>query len=248
MSNSFRNMVLGGLCLGGVAFPFLLGIASPGMQDRPVTRQPGVGEKLVEVEPQTRDDAVMITAVTVEGSMVPCGLVLRPNEVQPVAPFRAGNGWLQTMIISLFNRTNRTIVAASLTLGFPETGDGRVQPQHAYHLDVGRVPAVDAFTGNGQPIRIDPNRKPLAWAPGQAFTIHVGDFIEELKAEMEDSLPVATTTKVSIHIGPFFFEDGMRWYGSFAVPDRGHPGKYKALPDDYFPGNQLLNWPPGYRY
>lgn len=249
VTNSLRKVTLGGLFVSGIAFPLLIGAAGLGPQDRTITREPGIGEKLVEVEPQTRDDAVMITAVKVDGSMVPCGLVLVPNEVQTVAPFRADSDWLQTMTISFFNRTNRTIVAAFLTFGFPETGDGRVRPQHAYHMDVGRVPAVDAFTGKGQPMRIDPNRKPLAWEPGQTFTIRVGDFIKELKAEMEGDLPVAAISRVSIHIGPFFFQDGMRWFaGVFEAPDRGHPGKYRAMPDDYFPGNQLLNWPPGYRY
>jgi hypothetical protein len=68
----------------------------------------------------------MIMAVTVEGWMVPCGLFLRPNEVQPVSPFMASNDWLQTMAIAFFNRSNRTIVAASLTVGFIDTGDGSI--------------------------------------------------------------------------------------------------------------------------
>jgi len=60
-------------------------------------------------------------------------------------------------------------------------------------------------------------------------------------------MPVTALTKVAIHIGPFFFEDGMRWNpGSYSLPDPEHHGKFKYLPDNYFPGRRGHNSPPGY--
>lgn len=81
-------------------------------------------EKVIEVEPQHRNDAVAITKVTLGSAEVQCGLVLSPAEIQPVTPIQAGDDWLQNVTIYLLNRTNKTIVEGQIVLVFPETGDG----------------------------------------------------------------------------------------------------------------------------
>ncbi len=245
---SFKQKILRGLYVGGLTFALLLGVANW----RSVGAQPHMyaGDKLVEqVEPQHRSDAVMITRITVGATDVQCGLVVGPGQVQPVAPFQAGNDWLQNMTIFLFNRTDKAIVAAHLTLGFPDTGDGRTRGQRVYPMQLGRRPEVDSINARtGQPIRQGLNLKPLAWEPGQTLVVHVGDYIDEIKGQVENDMPLSAVTKLRIHIGPFFFSDGMRWYlGYFAVPDPEHPGKFKNLPDAYFPGSQYQNYPPSLR-
>ncbi len=120
----------------------------------------------------------------------------------------------------------------------------------AYVANLGRIPAIDAFSSRtGQALRIDPNSKPLAWEPGKTFTVRISEHMDGIKDQLENVLLVTSVTKVAIHIGPFWFQDGMRSFGGvFEAPDRGHPGRYKTMPDDYFPGNKFLNWPPGYSY
>jgi hypothetical protein len=247
MSKSIRGNLLSGFYISIVAVALLFEAGRWLLSVPAVQAQPATGEKLVEqVDPQTRGDAVMITKVTVGDTNVQCGLLTASHDLQPVAPFQAGSDWIQNMSIFLFNRTNKTIVAGHLTLGFPETGDGRTRPQHVYPMQLGLLPAVDAFNGRtGQPIPQDPNQKPLAWGPGQTLAVHLADYIDDVKDQVENDMPLATVTKLRVHIGPFFFSDGTRWYlDKFAVPEPDRPGKFKSLPDDYFPGNPLINWPP----
>jgi hypothetical protein len=79
--------------------------------------------------------------------------------------------------------------------------------------------------------------------------IHVGDYLGTIRESLERLFPSIEVSKCHISVGTFFFEDGMRWdSGGFAVPDPEHRGRFKRLDDDYFPGNMLRNWPPGYRY
>jgi hypothetical protein len=117
-------------------------------------------------------------------------------------------------------------------------------------MRLGRLPQVVAFTGRtGQPIAQDPALKPIAFMPGPTLVIHVGEFIDGVRESLADLMPFAEVRKCLIRIGPFYFEDGMRWdSGGFAVPDPERRGRFMRLDDDYFPGNTLLNWPAGYRY
>jgi hypothetical protein len=243
MLKPHRRTSLSALCVNAIALALLPGAAAQ-------TQSTG-GEKLVETGvAQSRAAAVMITKVTVGDSEVQCGLVVVPNKVQPVTPFQAGSDWLEKMTISLFNRTDRKIVYAEVSLGFPETGDGQTLPMLTHSIQLGRIPEAAAFSGrSGQPLPQDPARKPIAFLPGPTLVIHVGDYLGTIRESLERLFPSIEVSKCLIRIGPFFFEDGMRWdSGGFAVPDPEHRGKFKLLDDDYFPGNMLYNWPPGYRY
>jgi hypothetical protein len=52
---------------------------------------------------------------------------------------------------------------------------------------------------------------------------------------------------VNVYLSAFYFADGMEWgLGRYSVPDPDHPGKFKPLPANYFPGKRGRNWPPGY--
>jgi hypothetical protein len=199
---------------------------------------PGNGQKLVEVGPQGRSDAVWVTKI-----------IIGDQEVHPGTPFQAGNDWLGKMSISLENRTNKTIEFSTIVLGFPETGDGRTQPQRMFDLHLGRPPAVDAFNDRtGKPIPIDPAIKPLSFVPNQTLEIRVADYMGELKAYVERSLALAQVTHCVIHRGTFFFSDGMRWNtGGFSVPDPDHPGKFTDMAGRYFPsdGRRVPQYSPG---
>ena len=213
--------------------------------------QQSSGEKLIKADdPAQITDAVMIADIAVAKKSVDCGLFVKPPLViQPVAPFQAGSNWLQQMTISLFNRTNKTIVFGTITLQFLDTGDCRTLPCSADQIHFGQIPAVDAYYGRtGLPLKPEhPEQPRLNWEPDQRLTIHVGDYMNEITRNVEDYLPVAAVTKVAVHLSAFFFEDGMRWISpGYSVPDPEHHGRYKYLPLNYFPGKRENNWPPGY--
>ena len=202
-------------------------------------------------DPAQITDAVMITNVTVEGKTVNCGLFIKPPAVvQPVMPFPAGPDWLQTMAISMINRTNKIIVAGQITLNFLDTGDCRSAPCATAHIHLGEIPAIDAYNARtGKPLK-NRGSYPLDWEPDQVLTVHIGDDINDILTEsgLLHYMPVTAVSKVAVHIGAFYFRDGMKWGGggAYAIPDPQHPGKFNHLPDNYFPGKRNHNWPPGY--
>lgn len=240
MSNCLHHLRAHGFCVTCIVFGLLA--AAHAQQ---------TGERLVRAnDPAQITDAVMITDISVGGNGVQCGLFVKPPAiVQPVAPFHAPDDWLKTMTISLFNRTNKNIVAGQIALDFLDTGDCRALPCAVENIHLGHMPTVDAYNGRtGQPLTPEhPEKAPLDWRPDQTMTVRVGDYMDEIEKSLENHLPATAVTKVAVHIGAFFFEDGMRAFGPFySVPDRDHPGKVKYLPHDYFPGRRDRNWPPGY--
>jgi hypothetical protein len=199
----------------------------------------------VQAEPQTRLDAVMITRVTVGDQDVQCGLWVGPTTVQPVAPFNASGNWLQRLTIYLLNRTNKSLSYAQVGIGFPETGDGHSVPRSVFRVSLGRIPPRGAFFGSGKPMEQDAAIKPLSWGPGETLAVHLADFYDRLGREVEQrGFGTEDITQLFIYIGPFYFDDGMMWFGKlFQVPDQEHKGKYTALDRNYFPGNPYRNWP-----
>jgi len=211
-------------------------------------------EKVIQVEVQHRDDPVVITKVAYGNSEVQAGLIVdsgneaNPTAVQPITPFQAASDWLQNTKLSLLNRTNKPIAELEIILTFPETGDGRSlsSPIRTYHLHLGRLPENAVFSGRtGQPLPPDLSKKPMSFLPGQTLTLNLGDYIDEVKANIVDRMPFESVTKCEILRGSIFFEDGMRWYvGRYSVPDPGQPGRRRDMEADYFPGR--ATWPPLY--
>jgi hypothetical protein len=210
------------------------------------------GERLVRVTQISQiTDAVMISNVAVGGRTIECGLWIKPPLViQPFIPFEAGGDWLQQMTISLINRTNKTVVFGRVIFHFMDAGDcSSARPCPEALLEVGQIPAIDAYDGRtGQPMRrVHPERPALDWGPEQTIVVHVSDYMPEIEASLANFLPVSAVTKVNVYRGDFYFADGMQWnLGRYSAPDLDHPGKFKPLAADYFPGKRGRNWPPGY--
>ena len=198
----------------------------------------------IEVDPQHRSDAVLITEVDVGPSSIQCGIVIGPREVQPVTPFPADDDWLKDTRIVLLNRTNKTIAFGQVTLAFPETGTGATaSPQKVFTIHLGRLPAnVVAVRQGGQPApQSAPLHSSLSFGPGERITLRLADYTDQLRAAM-DGIPLTALTKCRIHLGSFIFDDGLRWDGTYSLPDPDHPGKFKAMDGRYFPGTPT--WPP----
>lgn len=197
------------------------------------------------------NDAVLISNIAAAGKTVECGLFIKPPVViQPVTPFQAGSDWLRQTTISLVNRTNKTIAFGVLIFHFPDTGNcSRAQPCVGAELHFGQRPATDAYNGRtGQLLKPEhPERPPLDWKSEQTIVVHVSDYMDDIERRLSEFMPVTAVTNVNIYRGPFYFDDGMQWdLGRYGAPDPEHPGKFKELPADCFPGRRGNNWPPGY--
>jgi hypothetical protein len=204
---------------------------------------PVPGGKLVEVAPETMWDAVWVTKVTVGDKflLAPYGKILSPlpNEIIPGHRFLAGDDWLKNMTIYVENRTDKNIAWLEVSLRFPETGNGRTQPVWDYRIQLGRMPAADAFDGRtGKPLHVDPKAQPLNLKPGQVLVVRVADYMNRIRAYLETAMPLWTVTRCYIYIADCLFADGMGWGGgAYSVPDPAHPGKWRHLGQRYFPGN-----------
>jgi hypothetical protein len=212
------------------------------------------GERIVSAidDIERITDAVLISNVAVGGKTVECGLFIKPPvENQPVTPFQAGPDWLSQMTISLVNRTDETIAFGSILFHFLDTGDCQALPCIGTELHFGKRPVVDAYDGrSGKPLKLEDSEKtPLDWKPRQTIVVHVSDYMGDIERNLSYLMSVAAVRRLKVYRGVFYFADGMQWsLGRYAVPDSAHPGKFKELPEDYFPGRRGNNWPPGYDY
>lgn len=207
------------------------------------------GERQIDCGVAVTNDAVVITRVTAGNKVMPCMWSPGPPDgtgpYQRAPGFQSDDDWLQNVTIYLFNRTTRTIVWAGIQISFPQTGDGRspATAWRTYNINLGRRPEIANFhprTGE----RMPNDGAPLLFVGEETLVIHLVDHIEQIRNTLRDRLFVPVT---SIRITPafFVFEDGMAWNqgGQFIIPDQEHPGKWKGLPDGYFPGNVRANWP-----
>ncbi len=226
-------------------------VAMPGVVIVAALAQLAPGEKLLRMMEADRiPDAVMTTNVSVAGRTIECGLWIKPHAVlQPVAPFQAGDDWLRQTTVTVFNRTNKTIVYGSLIMHFPDTGDCRTAPCAGATIEFGQIPVVDAYDARtGKPYKPNhPEMAPLDWKPLQPLVVRIGDHMDDIeRSYLSKLMPVTEVTQVNLSRGVIFFNDGMKWNGTFSLPDREHPGKFKELPYRYFPGAREHNLPPGY--
>lgn len=209
------------------------------------------GPKILTVAGGGIRDPLYITKVSVAGYEMllgsPLGLHPNGNLIFSGRPFQAGSEWLGSMTVYLRNRTVKNIVFVDIPVGFPETGDGHTSPQSIYHIRLGRLPAVDAFDGRtGKPLLPHTGVQQLSIATGGTLAIRIVDYMDQLKSYVDQAMPFATVTKCTIYGTKGCFEDGTCWAGdSFSAPDPSHPGKFKPLGPDYFPGDPHQYWPPG---
>jgi len=163
-----------------------------------------------------------------------------PSQVVPGQDFIAGGDWLKDMTLYVINRTNKPIVWLSVGLMFPQTGNGRTQPVWIYHIQMGRMPIVDAVDGSGKPFPPGHSgSKPLGLQPGGRLSIHVSDYMDKIDEYLKTAMPVSAIREVHIQVDGCFFEDGLRYMGgAFALPDPQRPGQWKYLgARQYFPGD-----------
>jgi hypothetical protein len=187
---------------------------------------------------------VVVTKITLGDVTVQPGRFIKPvGEAQdPVTPFTADDNWVQNLTIYLFNRTNQTIVQAAFTFSFPETTDWTTHYRPVSRLYLGRIPTSVAFD-KGMPISQRSGSQSILFRPGQTMAIRLGDYIDQIKADIEPTRPLAALTTLEVGLAGFFFEGGLRWDGSFRVFDPQGSTWRRVDDPNYFPGDPDARWP-----
>lgn len=205
-------------------------------------------ERQVVVPMAFKTSPVVLTKVTLGDTMVQEGRMVKvlpsrtfpARAIEPITPFQAIDDWIQTLTIYLYNRTNKIVVFCQILFRFPETGAAD-RPPHGIMVTLGRIPQSAPVIGTGpQPS----DRVPIAFLPGQTMAIPLRDYIDRIKFEVDRFMPLEAVTQLEIHIGPFFFADGMEYsVNRYLMPDPKNPGKALRAAPDYFPGDMNLTWP-----
>jgi hypothetical protein len=235
-----RLKVAGG---SGLAFAVLLSLAA--LYLKPEAATAAQAERQIQIPPARRNHPVLITKITLGDVVVQSGRVIKAVGVapDPMTPFQADDDWVQNLTLYLFNRTNQTIVHLTVNFSFPETGDGRTVLRRGYMLNLGRVPPPAAFDRNGKPLRQRPESQPIWFRPGQELAIRLGDYIDQIKTNVQPTMPLAALTQLNVDLISAFFADGMQWWpGGFRVPDP-QTFTWRRMGADYFPGNMDRKWP-----
>jgi hypothetical protein len=234
-----RLKVVGGSAL---AFSGLVILATEYVKSEAAA--PGQMQREVNAHVPDKMQPVVVTKITLGDVTVQPGRFVKPvGEAQdPVAPFTADGDWVQNLTVYLFNRTNQTIVHAVFTFVFPETLDYAAHRGPVYRMQIGRIPPSVAFD-KGRPIQQAPESQPIMFRPGQTMAIHLGDYIDQIKAAIEPTEPLAGLTKMEVGLVGFFFEDGLQWSGGFRAFDPKSSTWRRVEDPNFFPGDPDARWP-----
>jgi hypothetical protein len=204
-------------------------------------------QRQVEVHIANKMEPVVVTKITLGDVTVQQGRFVKPvGAVQdPVTPFAAGDDWVQNLTVYLFNRTNQTVVYAHFNFSFPETTDWATRFRAVSPLTLGRIPPEAAFD-KGRRIPQVQMSQPIMFRPRQTMAIHLGDYIDQIKADVEPHRPLAALTTMEVGLGGFFFEGGLQWSGSFKVLDPQALTWQRITDPNYFPGDPDRPDQPGY--
>lgn len=188
-------------------------------------------------------DAVRITKITVAGREIQTGRSVGAREDKAGTPFQADANWISNTSIFLKNRTDQVIVCAEVEAVFPDTGDGsQGHPVTIYTITVGQPPEWSLYARNGAKMTLPPAKTPLFLGPGTSVEIHVGDYVDEMQAVVEERMLFSKVTRVDFSRGNVYFANGMMWAnGAYFAPEYGHPGHWTRLARNYFPGRPAQN-------
>jgi len=229
--------------VGGSVLAFSVLVISAARYVKPETAAAQM-QRQVESPIATKIEPVVVTKITHRNVAVQPGRFVKPAEAapDPVTPFPADDDWVQNLTVYLLNRTNRTVVYASVYFSFPETTDWATRSRAVFPLTLGRIPPSVTVDMNGRPPQQRPESQPILFTPGQTMAIHLGDYIDRIKADVESVRPLAALTQVSVSFGRFFFADGMQWNGGYRVLDP-QAASWRRMDRDYFPGDMDGRWP-----
>jgi len=159
-----------------------------------------------------------------------------------VEPFTADDDWVQNLTVYFLNRSDRMVVQTTLHFSFPDATDRATNSRPLFSLSLGRIPPSVSYD-RGRALPQNSLAEPLVFRPGQTMAVHLGDYIDSIKAAIEPSMPLAAHTSMNVNIDVLYFEDGLRWIGSFQTLDPvTHVWRRVTIPN-FFPGDPDTYWP-----
>ena len=196
------------------------------------------GTKRVRLDRYKNDDPARVALVMEGDTDVTPGD--RPFKPWQGKPFVAGDDWVKNLKVVLKNLSNKKIVAASISVNFPESDDPAVGLRFVgYDVTVGRTPARYVRVGGSSQGELRPasGSAPLNIGTSQELTVALADYYDKIKDSVETVRPISGTKTCWILIGRVYFDDGTTWsHGEFQKPDPVSPGRYIKITADEFWG------------
>jgi hypothetical protein len=129
-----------------------------------------------------------------------------------------------------------------IDLTFPETTDLATRFRAGSQVRFGRIPTAAAYE-NGRPVPQLPESQPILFQPGQILAVHLRDYIDKIKADVERARPLAALTTIHVNFSMCYFAGGgLRWNGGYSVFDpQSHA--WQQIARGYFPGDPDIRWP-----
>lgn len=183
-------------------------------------------EVTVKVLPPSPIDPVVITDIR-DGA----------QNITPGTPFHPEGNWLSALHLAVINQSTKTIVALTISIDFPETGNGsRFSPIVGDTMFIGIRPPSHRTTINGEVLPPMQN-KAIAIPPGASLkNIDLGSQFPRYESLLQNSsLKGSLPHLCRISISTVSFADGTLWgNGIYQIPDTEHPGHFKlADPNDF---------------
>ncbi len=125
---------------------------------------------------------------------------------------------------------------------FPETTNYATRFRAAFPLALGHVPV--SAPGGPDNARL-PQRlvsQPIVFRPGQTMMLHLGDYIDTIKARIEPARPIAALTTMNVNAAAVFLADGTQWNTGYRAFDQ-QSSTWRRMESWYFPGNRNRLWP-----
>ena len=222
LSGSLSLVILGSVLACVLAFRYLPDIHVPVVQAQD---NEGSSMKTVGLDMWARScDAVRVVSVTENGQTIDAATPKHPG-----TPFAdPNNDWLKNLSVTLKNYTSKNIAFAVVVLHFPQTKSAG--PEAAWDVQLGRIPANDAYSPTGEALPLSPDQKPLNFGPGQTLTISFAAYEANVRQMLAEQ-PTPEVTEAAIQLGEFLFDDGSQWNPSgYRLPDGDHPGRYINIP------------------
>ncbi len=187
-------------------------------------------------------DPVVVTKITLGDTVVQNGRFAksRAEVPDPTLFFSASDDWVQKLSIHLLNRTDKAIAYQYLVCSFPDTTAGRSRA--AFELSLGVVPPFASFNRDGTPFQQRPGAQPISFGPHQTMTIHLGDYIDHIKASVKPGAQLAMQTTMNVNVSICYFADGMMWGGGYMTFDR-QASKWREVDRNSLPLNKDAYWP-----
>jgi hypothetical protein len=134
--------------------------------------------------------------------------------------FDGSDEWLPTVLLSVKNISNKSIVYLSVDVNFPETRSLRAMM--SYPIELGQKPESKFPTRNA----------PMVLLPGDTLEIQLQDHYPKIKTFVEKQWTIKDIRKAELEIGFVIFDDRTAWAaGNFYRQDPTNPGHYINIGD-----------------